>query len=75
MFICLNCQNLFEEPLLWYEPHGERYAGCPFCKSGDFTETWRCDDCGLYITDEYIELNSGKKYCPNCTYKNKLKYL
>lgn len=72
MYVCLNCENLFEEPATWIEPHGEKYVGCPKCGS-DFTETFRCDDCNNFLTDEYIETDSGKRYCPNCTYKKKLK--
>lgn len=72
MYVCLKCEYLFEEPKSWFEIHGEKYVGCPNCGS-DFTETFRCDDCMRFVLDEYIELNDGQRFCPDCTSKKKLK--
>lgn len=76
MFICLDCCNVFEEPIYWEETHGlnygpyEWFSGCPNC-SGAYTKTYCCDACGEWIdTDTYIEIGD-ERYCEDCfTIKN-----
>ena len=71
MFICYDCEMIFDEPKIWVEKHGletppyERHAGCPSC-GGAFTTTYKCDDCGEWITGSYIKLESGERICENC---------
>ena len=71
MFICLNCGELFEEPISWYERHGldtppyEELSGCPYCKM-EYAETYRCDVCGESITGDYIKLENGERICSEC---------
>ena len=73
MYICLDCGSLFEEPVTYQgdklEHFGftcrENWTGCPSC-SGSYKETFHCDHCGDYITDNFIELSDGTKICDNC---------
>ena len=72
MYICLKCKQLFLNPKIWKEPHGELFAGSSCCQD-DFIEAFRCSDCRLYITDNYIELSDGSKFCLNCASQKELK--
>lgn len=71
MFVCIECNAIFEEPAHWQESHGlstppyEQFSGCPHCK-GNYTEAPRCDCCDDYITSNYILTNDGKRYCEDC---------
>jgi hypothetical protein len=71
MFICYECEHIFDEPKIWTEKHGmdtppyEHYSGCPFC-GGAFTETYKCECCGNWIVGEYAELADGSRYCEEC---------
>lgn len=80
MFICLDCNNMFEEPSTvdgdLNEYFGfkcrEKLSICPFCQSNNFVETKRCDSCGEYITtDKYYRIGSSL-YCENCCEQYKL---
>lgn len=70
MYICYECECVFQEPERYCEKHGLSYGpyeywdGCPHC-GGAYTETYRCDACGEWITGEYVEIND-EKYCDNC---------
>lgn len=70
-YVCLDCGVLFSEPIRWVERHGlkdgpyEEWYGCPFC-GGAYTEAFECDGCGNYITDSYIKLEDGSRYCKEC---------
>ena len=71
MHICLDCGILFENPKHHTETHGldsppyETWSGCPEC-GGTYVETARCDDCGEWITGEFVELNGGQRICEQC---------
>lgn len=72
MFICLECGTIFEEPKKYTETHGldsppyEEFYGCPEC-GGGFHETFKCDGCGEWIDDFYVEIvPSNEIYCENC---------
>ena len=71
MYLCVNCGELFEEPVQYVETHGfssppyETFYGCPSCCE-PFVETVRCDECGEWVTGEYIKLNNGYIICSNC---------
>ncbi len=71
MYLCLDCDKLFEEPRDYTETHGldsppyETWSGCPEC-AGAYVETFKCDECGEWITGEYIELASRAKICDTC---------
>lgn len=71
MFVCYDCEKTFDEPKIWTNTHGldtppyESYAGCPSC-GGAFTETYKCDDCGEWIFDDYVKTASGHRFCENC---------
>lgn len=70
LFVCLECGEIFEEPVYWEETHGldtppyEQWSGCPYCK-GCYTEAHRCDCCDEWITDDYIIVNENR-YCQDC---------
>ena len=70
MFVCIDCGEVFEESKHWQERHGldtppyEEWTGCPQC-GGSYTIAYRCDDCGEWITDEYIKIDDAR-YCSNC---------
>ena len=76
MFVCLECGDVFSEPKYWTETHGldygpyESWSGCPCC-NGSYTETYRCEICGEWITDTYVEIGDTK-YCNECFVIKKL---
>ena len=71
MYICLDCNKIFTNPRHYVESHGldtppyEEYDGCPRC-GGTYTEAYQCDECGYWITGEYIKTTSGQRICENC---------
>lgn len=71
MYLCLDCDNIFEEPKFYIETHGldsppyETWWGCPKC-AGAYTEAMHCDECGDWISGEYIELKNGFVICRKC---------
>lgn len=70
-YICLDCEEIFEKPKLYIETHNldtppyEEFYLCPYC-GGDYAETYECDECGHWITGEYIKTASGQRICENC---------
>lgn len=64
MYLCLNCNGLFEDPEITYETHGleippyEKIFMCPYC-GGDYCTTQKCIECGSYITDQFAKTSSG----------------
>lgn len=77
MYKCLVCGHIFAhgEEAEWTEAHGERWTGCPVCKSS-YEETVRCGHCsGEHLEDE---LYGG--WCMECiaeavTYDRALAYM
>ena len=75
MYKCLDCGCVFDEPKKIIENHGldnppyENMEICPACSSSNFRETYPCDQCGIYIDDDYIELSDGSKVCNECYIK------
>ena len=71
MFVCLDCGKIFQNASHYIESHGfdsppyEQRDGCPSC-GGAYTETHECDECGKWITGEYIKTASGRRVCENC---------
>lgn len=71
LFVCLECNKNFSEPVHWEETHGldtppyEHFSGCPYCK-GNYTEAFICDCCGDYIVSNYIKTDDDRRYCENC---------
>lgn len=72
IFICSECGAIFEKPKIYTETHGldsppyETFYGCPIC-GGSFNKTFKCDGCGEWVNDCYVEiLPSDEKYCENC---------
>ena len=78
VFVCVECRELFEEPGHYVETHNldtppyEEWDGCPSC-GGAFIEAFKCDCCDEFITDDYIEIEDGKRYCRECCYRRELK--
>ena len=70
MFVCIECGAIFENPKEWQETHGldsgpyEGFSSCPYC-GGNYTEAFRCDTCGDWITDGYIKIGNDR-YCQDC---------
>ena len=61
---CLYCGHIFEEgeEAIWSEAHGEKWSGCPICRSG-FEETKKCSICeGVFLEDEL----KGGCVCEDC---------
>lgn len=71
MYICLDCENIFDTPKCYTETHGlnsppyEIWNGCPKC-AGAYVETMCCDQCDNWITGEYIKLKDGAVVCDQC---------
>jgi hypothetical protein len=71
MFVCLDCGRIFENPKHYRDSHGfdygpyEQWDGCPSC-GGAYAEAYECDECGRWITSEYIKTVSGQRICENC---------
>lgn len=71
MYLCLDCDALFEEPREYVETHGldtppyETWSGCPEC-AGAYVETMECSECGEWIMGEYVELGGGMVICEKC---------
>ena len=58
MYICNNCEEVFEKPKIYYEhhPYGmgyaeERWVVCPHCGEADFEEAKECKRCGEYVAE------------------------
>lgn len=58
MFICEDCENMFDTPdkKTEYHPYGNGYAGedwsaCPFCGSTEIVEASKCERCGDYVLE------------------------
>lgn len=74
LFICFDCQNIFEEEGVWEEdslehfgtPCQETLKGCPSCYSTSYGKAIRCMECGEYVCSDYIELKSGARVCEDC---------
>ena len=71
MFVCLECGNVFDEDeiVYWTERHGleyggESWSGSPCCK-GSYVDAYKCDCCGEWITDTYVEIDD-QRYCEDC---------
>ncbi len=71
MFVCLDCDYLFEEPGMHcasdeFERFDEDMCnGCPCC-GGAYIETFKCDICGEWITGDYAEAADGTLICEEC---------
>lgn len=57
MYICNDCEEVFEEPkhIEEHHPYGmgyatETFAVCPCC-GGDFQEAEECSRCGEYVAE------------------------
>ena len=71
MYVCLSCFELFEEPKHWYEDHGldcppyEHCSGSPCCCES-YVETYRCDECGEWITTSNYVRIGDQRFCEHC---------
>ena len=71
MFICLDCQHIFEDPVCYTNTHGldtppyEIYYGCPKC-GGAYTRAYICDCCNEWIQGDYIKVGDHMRYCSEC---------
>lgn len=71
MLVCFDCSRTFEKEKHYREQHGldigpfEEWDGCPYC-SGAYAEAYECDECGEWITSEYIKTASGRRICERC---------
>ena len=71
MYICVECEKVFEEPKIIEEhhPYGDTYATeyfgvCPYCK-GDIQEAEECSRCGEWVfetEDGLCEICYGDLY-------------
>ena len=74
MYLCLQCGGLFEIPYKYKEKHGfnnppyEEVNCCPYCKA-DYIQTFKCEECGEWISSNtYYKINNNK-YCDECCVK------
>ena len=58
MYICNNCEEVFDEPKIIEEhhPYGMGYATeefyvCPHCEDTDIQEAEQCTRCGEYVAE------------------------
>ena len=71
MFLCLDCNRVFEEPKQHIDRHGldappyEIWSCCPYC-GGDYVSTTSCDVCGEWISGEYIQTANDDYICSKC---------
>lgn len=71
MYICLDCNKLFNTPRRIIEKHDldsppyEEWDGCPYC-GGSYIDAIFCDGCEQPITGEYAQILNNAKYCENC---------
>lgn len=68
MYICLDCGELFEKPLKYIEDHGESNSCCPVC-GGSYVSTFRCEECGEWVTSKTYYKVKNNKYCDECCVK------
>ena len=70
MYICTECEKIFNQPNTITERHGlteppyETIDVSPCCQSA-FAETWECGYCGDYIAGDYIVVDDVK-FCECC---------
>lgn len=70
-YICLDCGELFDDPVKRTERHGletppyEVKSGCPKC-GGAYVVGVPCECCGEIIDNEYIKTFDGHVYCSEC---------
>lgn len=70
-YVCLECNETFDEPAHWEERHGfdygpfEHFTGCPYCGE-PYTKAYRCGECGEIIIGQYAKTTSGHRFCENC---------
>ena len=71
MYICKDCDRIFQYPRLWTETHGldsppfEKWRGCPYC-GGVYQEAVVCELCGKYIVGKYIKTKDDQFVCQEC---------
>ena len=73
MFLCLECDALFEIPVHYREYRGEyfgyssyeEFEACPCC-GGSYAKTYKCSCCGKWITNDYIKTDDDERYCSDC---------
>ena len=71
MYLCLDCENIFDTPKSYIETHGldsppyETFDGCLNC-GGAYVKTMECASCGEWVAGEYIKLKDGTVICDNC---------
>lgn len=73
MYICDNCNNVFEEPArVVFDDHPEldgykEYkSGCPYCKSPYIDDVYICDKCGEYIPASIACFEGDGVFCEDC---------
>lgn len=71
-YVCLDCEQTFDEPKVYVEMHGftygpgEQIAICPWCGHDEITEAIYCDVCQNPIIDDYIKTDRGDIICSDC---------
>lgn len=66
MYICMDCERLFDEPEIVEERHpygmssaAEKWTVCPYCRSSNIEKAKMCKSCGEYT----VELTAGLCDC------------
>ncbi len=72
LLVCADCECVFESPVPVVERHGldtppyEVYDACPLCYGSCLAEAFECEGCGEIVTGQYVQLESGERYCDCC---------
>ena len=58
MFICENCEKVFEEAKTIYESHPygmgyarEEFSVCPYCEATEIVKAKECEHCGEFVAE------------------------
>jgi len=69
MYICDECQNIFEEPIEETTDYGQTLKVSPCCKE-TYSETEICSECGCYAAKGDLEDN----LCMECATDTLIKF-
>lgn len=74
MMFCRDCEMVFEDPTIQIigEAH---FVECPYCHSSDIVETFECEECGHFITGEYVMIHGQYCVCEECYERKDIRLL
>ena len=51
MYFCNECNDIFDQPQILRELHGEAFSVCPGCREGDYEDARVCRKGGAYMPE------------------------